>query len=277
MTLPNYAMNQQSFPEMYEQWLVGPLFRPFVEAIILDLQLSPGECVLDIACGTGIVARVAKERVGERGRVVGVDISADMLSVARKVGAGIEFREGNAASLPLKDGETFDVVVCHQGFQFFPDKSGAAAEMRRALKQGGKLAVATWRSDEETPFLHELRRIAERLLGPIADQRYNFAQAALKSFVHDAGFNNIEVETITRSVHFDDGGQFVRLNSMALVGLSAAGKQMNQEQRQQVVDSIIAESSSVLKLFSKGTAVDFDLRTNVAIARGQPTTSQTLP
>jgi ubiquinone/menaquinone biosynthesis C-methylase UbiE len=268
MTLPSYAMNQQSFPEMYERWLVGPLFRPFAEIIIRDMDLSPGESVVDIACGTGIVARVAKERVGEGGHVVGVDISSDMLSVARNVAPEIEFREGSAEALPLEDGERFDVVVCHQGFQFFRDKAAAAAQMRRVLKEGGKLAVATWRSDEESPFLHELRRVAERHLGPIADQRYNFAEAALESFVRDSGFNNVRAKIISCRVHFDDGGQFVRLNSMAFVGLSAAGKEMDGQQRRQAVDAIVTDSAAVLESHSKNSAVDFDLRTNVAIARG---------
>jgi ubiquinone/menaquinone biosynthesis C-methylase UbiE len=268
MTLPSYAMNLQSFPEMYERWLVGPLFRPFAESIILDLDVSPGESVIDIACGTGIVARVAKTRVGEAGRVIGVDISADMLSVARSVAPGIEFREGSAAALPVEDGEKFDVVVCHQGFQFFPDKAAAAAQMRRALKEGGKLAVATWRSDEESPFLHELRRVAERHLGPIADQRYNFAEAALEAYVSDAGFNKVRVKTISHTVHFDDAGQFVRLNSMAFVGLSAAGKGMDEQQRRQAVDGIVIDSAAVLKSHSKRSAVEFDLRTNVATAGG---------
>ena len=135
MTLPSYAINQQSFPEMYERSLVGPLFRPFAESIVIDLDISPGESALDIACGTGIVARLAKERVGEDGRVVGIDISADMLSVARNVAPGVEFREGSAAALPLQEGEKFDVIVCHQGFQFFPDKAAAAAQMHRAPEE----------------------------------------------------------------------------------------------------------------------------------------------
>jgi ubiquinone/menaquinone biosynthesis C-methylase UbiE len=240
-------MNQQSFPEMYERWLVGPLFRPFAESIIRDLDLSPRQSVLDVACGTGIMARVAKEWVGEGGYVVGVDISSDMLSVARNVAPGIEFREGNAAALPLQHGETFDTVVCHQGFQFFPDKVAAMAQLRRALKEAGKLAVATWRSDEESPFLHELRRVAEHHLGPIADQRYDFPEAALESFVRDAGFKDIRLKTITRKVHFADGGQFVRLNSVAFVGLSAAGKGMDEQQRQDAVDAIITESRVVLE------------------------------
>jgi SAM-dependent methyltransferase len=184
------------------------------------------------------------------------------------VGRGIEYREGSAAMLPLQDGEKFDVVISHQGFQFFPDKAAAALQMRRALTEGGKLAVATWRSDEESPFLHELRLVAERHLGPIADQRYNFPEAALEAFVHDAGFNNVGVKTISRSVHFDDGGQFVRLNAMAFVGISGAGKGMDEQQRRQTVDIIVSDSAAVLKSHSNGPAVDFDLRTNVAIAGG---------
>jgi ubiquinone/menaquinone biosynthesis C-methylase UbiE len=268
MTLPSYAMNQQSFPEMYEKWLVTPLFRPFAETIIRDLDLSAGERVLDIACGTGIVSRVARERVGEGGHVVGVDVSSDMLSVARHVAPGIEFREGSADALPLREGEMFDVVVCHQGFQFFADKAAAAVQMRRALNEGGKLAVATWRSDEESPFLYELRRVAERHLGPITDQRYNFAEAALDAYLRDAGFKKVDVKTISHTIHFDDGGQYVRLNSMAFVGLSAAGRRMDEQQRRQAVDTIATDSAAVLKSHSTGSAVDFQLRTNVATARG---------
>jgi ubiquinone/menaquinone biosynthesis C-methylase UbiE len=133
MTMPGYAMNQATFPEMYERWLVQPLFRPWADVTLEEVGLSPGDRVLDIACGTGIVARVASARVGEAGHVVGIDISPDMLAVARKVAPGVDWREGDATSLPLPAGEQFDVVVCQQGLQFFPDKPVAAAQMRRVL------------------------------------------------------------------------------------------------------------------------------------------------
>src|SRR5919106_2329164 len=94
MSLPSYAMNQASFPEMYERWLVGPLFRPWAEMTLDELDLSSGDRVLDIACGTGIVARVARERLGEAGNVVGIDVSLDMLAVARAVAPNIDWREG---------------------------------------------------------------------------------------------------------------------------------------------------------------------------------------
>src|SRR5918995_5643872 len=75
MTLPSYAMNQETFSEMYERWLVDPLFRPWAEMTLKELALSPGDRVLDIACGTGIVARVAKEHLVDAGYIVGVDVS----------------------------------------------------------------------------------------------------------------------------------------------------------------------------------------------------------
>jgi ubiquinone/menaquinone biosynthesis C-methylase UbiE len=223
MTLPNYAMSRANFPEMYEQWLVGPLFRPWAEMTLDEVQLSSGHRVLDIACGTGIVARVAKERMGAAGHVVGVDISSDMLAVARAVAPSIDWREGNASALPLHRGEQFDIVVCQQGLQFFPDKPAAAAEMRRALARGGRLAVSTWRSDEEIPLFRELRRVAERHLGAVADQRYGFGDAAaLQSVLQDAGFGEVQVRTVRRSIRFDHGEPFLRLNAMAYVGMSAA-------------------------------------------------------
>jgi ubiquinone/menaquinone biosynthesis C-methylase UbiE len=134
-----------------------------------------GSVLLYVLIATiGIVGRVPKERLGDAGNVVGIDVSADMLAVARAVAPNIDWREGDATALPLNDGEQFDVVVCQQGLQFFPDKAGAVTEMRRALSDRGRLAIATWRSDDEIPFFRAMRKVAERHLGAIVDQRYSF-------------------------------------------------------------------------------------------------------
>lgn len=269
MNLPSYAMNQQSFPQMYERWLVGPLFRPWAEMALDDVGLSGGHRILDIACGTGILARLAKERLGGSGYVVGIDISPDMLAVARAVAPDIDWREGNAVALPLSDGEQFDIVACQQGMQFFPDKPAAAAQMRRALAKGGRLAVATWRSDEEIPFFRKLRRVAERHLGAIADQRYGFGDAApLEALLRDAGFNEVRSRVLSRTIRFEDGAPFLRLNTMALVGMSAAGKAMSDEERTRVVEAIVDESIPVRNSYSNGPALTFELRTNLAMATG---------
>ena len=262
-------MGQASFPEMYERWLVGPLFRPWAEATFDEVKLNPGNRVLDIACGTGIVARVAKDRLGAPGYVVGIDVNPDMLAVARTVAPDIDWRAGDASALPLRDGEQFDVIVCQQGLQFFPDKPAAAAEMRRALAQGGRLAVATWRSDEEIPFFRDLRRVAERYFGPIADLRYSFGAAApLEALLRDAGFRDVRSRTIARTIRFEDGAPLLRLNTMALVGMSAAGKAMADQERKRVVDDIVSGSTPVLQSYADGSGVVFELASNLATAKG---------
>ncbi|WOS65922.1 class I SAM-dependent methyltransferase [Sinorhizobium fredii] len=269
MTLPSYAMNQASFPEMYERWLVGPLFRPWAEMTLEELALSPGDRVLDIACGTGIAARVARERLGHAAYVVGIDISPDMLAVARAVEPAIDWREGNASALPLRDGEQFDVVVCQQGLQFFPDKPAAAAQMRGALAKGGRLALATWRPDDEIPFFRELRRVAERHLGAIVDQRYSLGDAApLEALLRDAGFHEVRSRIVSRTIRFGEGAPFLRLNTMALVGMSSLAKEMGNQERKRIVNEIVSESASALQPYSDGSGLAFELSTNLATAKG---------
>jgi ubiquinone/menaquinone biosynthesis C-methylase UbiE len=269
MALPSYAMNQASFPEMYEHWLVGPLFRPWAEITLDEVKLSQGDRVLDIACGTGIVARVARERLGDAAKIVGVDLSPDMLAVARTAAPSVDWREGNATALPLDENERFDVVVCQQGLQFFPDRPAAAAQMRRALSKQGRLAVSTWRPDEEIPFFRELRRIAERHLGAIADQRHSFGEApALEAVLRDAGFHDVRSRTVSRTIRFAADAPLLRLNTMALVGMSAAGKQMSDQERKAVVETIIGESAPVLRSYAEGSGIGFALSTNLATATG---------
>src|SRR5436189_6203447 len=107
---------------MYERWLVPSLFRPFAELMLDRTRVVRGDRILDVACGTGIVARLARERIGADGRVVGIDRSPLMLAAARGAAPEIDWREGDAGALPLEPGETFDVVCCQQGPQFLPDR-----------------------------------------------------------------------------------------------------------------------------------------------------------
>lgn len=265
MALPAYAMNKTSFPEMYEKLLVNPLFRPFAEGVLDQAQLQRGQALLDIACGTGIVARLAKQRLGNSGAVAGVDISPGMLNVARSIAPDIDWREGNAQALPLRPGESFDVVTCHQGLQFFPDKRAALREMRRALKTGGRLAVVVWYTDEEMPFVMELRRIAERHLGPINDTRFSFGDpSALESLLHDAGLDGINVSTIERTLRFPDGSAFLRLNTLAFLGMSEAAKQMDERHRTQITDAILAASIAAARAHTSTYGLSFPMKSYVA-------------
>lgn len=135
-----------SAPENYEEYLVPVIFGPWGNDLLTVAALRPGEHLLDVACGTGIVARLAAEKVGPTGKVVGVDINPGMLAAARKSSASatIDWREGNAMALPLPD-VTFSVAVCQQGLQFFPDRAAALREMHRVLMPRGRLVVSCWK------------------------------------------------------------------------------------------------------------------------------------
>jgi ubiquinone/menaquinone biosynthesis C-methylase UbiE len=128
-------------PANYERYFVPAIGAPLAHALIARAKLRPGEQVLDVACGTGVVTRLAAERVGD-GDVVGVDLNAGMLDVARNVArdTAIEWHEASAEALPLGDA-TFDVVLCQMGLQFFPDRPGALREMRRVLRPGGRVIL----------------------------------------------------------------------------------------------------------------------------------------
>lgn len=267
-SLPAYANNQQSFPALYERWLVGPLFRPWAGILLDRLRPAPGERALDIACGTGIVARLAHERVGG-GIVVGVDVSPGMLEVARGAAPDVTWREGSALDLPLADTEQFDVVTCQQGLQFFADRPAAARQMRRALAPGGRLGVATWLPLDQVPMFSALHEVAERHLGPIVDQRHAFGDgAAVAALLTEAGLSDVVVDTVTHRHRFDDGAMFVRLNTMALVGMSAAGRTMGEDGKAATATAIARDSASVLAQHADGAAAVFDIGSTIATARG---------
>lgn len=269
MSLPAYANNQPSFPVMYERILVGPLFRPWAEVLLDRVRPTAGERVLDIACGTGIVARLARERVGPAGTVVGVDVSPGMLEVARAVSPEVTWREGSALDLPLADGERFDVVTCQQGLQFFSDRPAAARQMRRALAPGGRLVVATWRDVTESPFFDQLLQLGERHVGPIVDQRHAYGDgAALVALLTEAGIAEVTVQTVSKTLRFADGMVFARMNAIALVGMSTAAATMDEPARAAAAAAIAADSADVVAAFSDTNGLAFDLPSNVATGRG---------
>jgi ubiquinone/menaquinone biosynthesis C-methylase UbiE len=129
--------------ENYERFFVPVIGAPLAADLIKTATLRPGERVLDVACGTGVVARLASARVGPSGAVAGLDINPAMLAVARSAtasGTPIEWHEASAESIPLPD-ESFDVVLCQLGLQFVPDKAAALGEMRRVLVPGGRVLL----------------------------------------------------------------------------------------------------------------------------------------
>ena len=145
------AFASASVPAMtvYADVMVPPIVEPWGYVLLAGLAVEPGEAVLDVACGPGSVTRPAAARSGPAGRVTGCDVSPAMLMVAAGLGqvtggATIDYRQAPADCLPVPD-EDFDVVSCQQGLQFFPDRLAALAEMRRALRPGGRIGIAVWK------------------------------------------------------------------------------------------------------------------------------------
>jgi ubiquinone/menaquinone biosynthesis C-methylase UbiE len=169
-------MSQQQSPtpaEMFDQYFGPALFAPWARVLLEYAAPQPGERVLDLACGTGTVARHVAPMVGASGKVVALDISPDMLAVARShpapEGAPIEWRAEDATSLDLP-GDAFDLVLCQQGLQFFPERAAAVREMRRVLADKGRVVLSVWQALDRHPLYEALCEAEARHLGmPLSD------------------------------------------------------------------------------------------------------------
>lgn len=161
-----------SAAEVYEEFFLPALFEPWVGRVADAARVEPGQRVLDVACGTGVLARALADRVRPGGSVVGLDVNEGMLAVARRKAPAIEWVEGAAESLPFED-ERFDAVVSQFGLMFFDDRRGAIREMVRVLRPGGRLAVAVWDRLERTPGYAAMADLLRRLFGEsVAESLY---------------------------------------------------------------------------------------------------------
>lgn len=197
-------MNDVTQPEIaaaraYEALFVPALFDQFAPKVADAVGVRKGERVLDVACGTGILAREILRRVGPGGRVAGVDIVPGMIEVAKQNAPDIEWHVGKAESLPFPN-ESFDVVVSQFGLMFFTDRIRAIREMLRVLTSGGRLAVAVWDSLENITAYASLVELLQRTAGQQAADalRAPFVlgdRGELSKIFSEAGVNSLEVTT----------------------------------------------------------------------------------
>ncbi len=213
------AFASESVPDDYERHLVPTVFALWAEVLLDAVVVAPGTRVLDVASGTGALARAAGRRAGGDGHVVASDVSSPMLARAAAVGAPegaapIEYLEASADALPFEDGR-FDVVLCQQGLQFFARRAAAVGEMRRVLRPGGVAGIAVWAMGHPLePFGvygEELAAVGAESPFPGAFEADTFTMSveSVRSLVEDAGFSPVDAGVVQLEVSWPDAASVV--------------------------------------------------------------------
>jgi ubiquinone/menaquinone biosynthesis C-methylase UbiE len=255
--------------ENYERYFVPAIFRPWAEDVLETAAVETGEHVLDVACATGIVARMASELVGTAGSVVGLDINPAMLAVAARAtakGAPIEWRQANAEDMPFEDG-TFDLVICQQGLQFFPNKPVALNEMRRVLRREGRLVASVWRNIQHIPGYLALAEALEHHVSPeSASFMYMTGSLAeeLGGLTGQGGFKDGAVRTLSREIHWPSVEAFVwEMIQATPLGWMTSINQADDSTRTKVIDEVSAR----LEPYTSDDGLAFPIEACVVTAR----------
>jgi ubiquinone/menaquinone biosynthesis C-methylase UbiE len=233
--------------ENYERWFVPAIATPVSALTLAAAELRPGERVLDVACGTGVIARLAAEWVGAAGAVTAVDLSPDMIAVARTTPAPpepvIDWHVGDAVSLPVPD-DGFDVVTCQMGLMFLEDRAAAAAEMRRVLAPGGRVVVSTPGAIQ--PVFEAMERaitdhIAAELAGFVRAVFSMHDPDAVAILLREAGLQDVSAVESTATLELPGPAEllweYVNLTPMAPIVAAAPAEAQEAMERQFVEDA----------------------------------------
>lgn len=258
--------------ELYERHLVSAVTSIWAEDLIGRVDVRPGERVLDVACGTGIVARTVADRVGRDGEVAGLDINPAMLAVARSQppgdGPAIEWVQGSALALPFAAASR-DVVLCQLGMQFFPDRARCLAEMRRVLTGDGRIGLSVYGPIEHNPATFALAQALDRHLGTGASQtkrsEHVLAHASLlESLVSAAGFREVTVVTETRPARFASAAEFVQIQ---LTATPLASLLADQLERPRVTERLTSDVAAALQQYEIDGHLEVPQEAHVLTAR----------
>jgi ubiquinone/menaquinone biosynthesis C-methylase UbiE len=246
MSSVSYRTFTGTAAENYQRHFVPAISTPVSADLLKTVDLQPGERVLDVACGTGLITRLAAEKVGPTGSVTGVDVAPDMIDVAKTipspVGSQIDWQVRDATALPLPD-ESFDAVLCQMGLMFIEDQLAALGEMRRVLASGGRLVVNTPGS------IHRAFELMEQAIeAHISSELGGFVRAVFSlhdpdvvaSLLRDAGLDEVSSSVSTATFQLPSPAEFlwqyINLTPMGpFVATAPEAAQLAMEQ--QVVDS----------------------------------------
>lgn len=267
------SQQQSASPaEVYEEYLVPGIHARWTPLFLDHAKPQPGERVMDVACGTGIVARNVAPLVGVEGAVVGLDISPEMLAVAQGLpapaGAAIEWQEGDAA-VSLPDGP-FDLVLCQQGLQFVSDRAATLREMRRVLAPGGRAVLSVWQGLQHHPLYEALIEAEARHLGTSVEAvatPFTLGNADdLRVPLKAAGFRQIEITPESHIVRFPSPERFVTLTLLAAASIIPESE-MDAEARSALVQAVSREVDATLQKHIARDAVSFPMHAHLAVAQ----------
>jgi len=253
--------------ELYERYAVRYFIGPWAPGLVEVAALQPGERVLDLACGTGVVTRLAASNVGPAGQVTGLDLNAGMLAVARLLplpsGASVTWIEGSAMATGLPDA-SFDVILCQQGLQFFPDRPAALREMHRVLVPGGRVLLSVWKS--AGPYNSAVGDALERHVDAETAAKYRASRvvpdaAELQRLLLEAGFRDAHVRASKMMVRLPPLEAFV-LHHLASNPVATAVAALSEGRR--VV--LARQVSAALQSYADGEGVAVPDETNIAMA-----------
>lgn len=261
----------QSPVETYEEYLVPGVHGRWAPLLLHYAQPKPGERVLDLACGTGIVARHFAPLLGAEGSVIGLDVSAEMLAVAARVprphGAPIEWRQGEASALP--DGP-FDLVVSQQGLQFFADRLAALRETRRVLRPGGRLALNVFRPvDRQSLYLALFQAVAQQLGASVDEIAKPFSLGdadELRRLLGEAGFEHVEVHAECCMARFPSPDRFLALTITAAASVVPAFG-TSREARLALIETVKQQIDETLDRYVEDDVVSFPTASHIVLAR----------
>lgn len=258
--------------QTYEDYLVANQFRPWGKALLDRAQPQAGERILDVACGTGIVARLISQRLGDTVELAGLDPSPPMLEVGRaraaQEGAQITFHEGKVESLPFSDA-SFDLVTIQQGLQYFQDKTAGLAEIHRVLVPGGRVASITWTEIENQPFFLIFADVVRRQLGTPAVET-SFAvgnRDMLQSLFTEAEFVDIDITVDQKDITFPSPDRFLELGVAGIMAAVPAMQTMSAEERQALIGAVKDEMAEPFQQFVRGNQVVISREVHIVVAR----------
>jgi ubiquinone/menaquinone biosynthesis C-methylase UbiE len=258
--------------QTYEEFYVANKFRHWAGDLLNRVQPRPGDRILDLACGTGIVARLVAQRLKGQAQVAGLDLNPAMIEVARQMaareGVEIEWHVGSADQLPFPEG-SFDLLLSQQGLQFFPDRAAAAAEIHRVLVPGGRVATATWTAIENNPLSQIMAEVVAHRTGGSA-MELPFAlgnREELRAIFTGAGFVDVEIEVVRRTVRFPDPDHFLDGFVTSRTAGIAALQAMNDTDRATLIAEVSADMAEPLRRYIVGNEVVYPTEAHIAIAR----------